>query len=101
MGRAPVLKGAAKDGIFTPLVRVVRRVVGKDRFNKAKSKIIAEHTKVIQAFVETSDSPFGCIALQTLFELADENSDGTIDRDELEKALKKLGFYHLKDAQLD
>ena len=26
---------------------------------------------------------------------------GTIDRDELEKALKKLGFYHLSGAQLD
>ena len=30
-----------------------------------------------------------------------QHGDGTVDRDELEKALKKLGFYHLKDAQLD
>mmetsp|Transcript_23680 Transcript_23680/g.71018 ORF Transcript_23680/g.71018 Transcript_23680/m.71018 type:complete len:173 (+) Transcript_23680:215-733(+) len=98
---APVMMGAAKNGLFSPLVRVVRRVVGTDRFNKAKSKIIAEHTKVIQAFVETSDSPFGCIALKKLFEIADENSDGTISREELEKALNKLGFYHLKPAQID
>ena len=27
--------------------------------------------------------------------------DGTVDRDELEKALKKLGFYHLSGAQID
>merc|ERR1719201_3214492 len=93
--------GAAKNGIFTPVVKIARWVVGKDRFKSFRGKVIAEHTKVIQAFVETSDSPFGCIALQKLFELADENNDGTIDREELEKALRKLGFYHLKDAQLD
>ena len=33
--------------------------------------------------------------------MADLDGDGTIDRDELEKALKKLGFYHLSGAQLD
>ena len=27
--------------------------------------------------------------------------DGTVDRDELEKALKKLGFYHLSAGQID
>ena len=27
--------------------------------------------------------------------------DGTVDRDELERALKKLGFYHLSSAQID
>merc|ERR1712100_420043 len=38
---------------------------------------------------------------EKLFEMADLDGDGTIDRDELEKALKKLGFYHLSGAQLD
>ena len=63
--------------------------------------MIGAHTKVIQAFVETSDSPFGCLALQKLFELADVDGSGTIDRDELKVALKELGFTHLKDAQID
>ena len=66
-----------------------------------RGRVIGAHTKVIQAFVDTSDSPFGCLALEKLFEMADLDGDGTIDRDELEKALKKLGFYHLSGAQLD
>ena len=40
----------------------------------------------------------GLDALQKLFEIADENHDGSISREELENALKKLGFSHLKDA---
>ena len=65
------------------------------------AQVIGAHTKVIQAFVDTSDSPFGCLALEKLFELADLDGDGTVDRDELERALKKLGFYHLSAKQID
>ena len=65
------------------------------------AQVIGAHTRVIQAFVDTSDSPFGCLALEKLFELADLDGDGTVDRDELERALKKLGFYHLSSAQID
>ena len=54
--------------------------------------MISEHTKVIQAFVETSDSPFGCLALKKLFELADVDQSGSVDREELKAAL-------LKDAE--
>merc|ERR1712196_719282 len=56
---------------------------------------------VIQAFVDTADSPFGCMALEKLFEIADVDGSGTIDRTELELALKKLGFSHLTEAQID
>ena len=95
------MMGKGKDGIFSPVVKLTKRLVGEKRFLPFRAKVIAAHTKVIQAFVETSDSPFGCIALEKLFELADENNDGTISREELEKALKKLGFSHLKGAQID
>ena len=93
--------GGAKDGIFTPLVKLTSRIVGKDRFLKLRANVIAEHTKVIQAFVETSDSPFGSLALKRLFELADMDGNGTIDKEELKTALYKLGFSHLKDKQID
>ena len=96
-----VMMGGAKNGIFTPVVRLAKRLVGKERFLSFRGRVIGAHTKVIQAFVDTSDSPFGCLALEKLFEMADLDGDGTIDRDELEKALKKLGFYHLSGAQLD
>ena len=98
---AAVLMGGAKNGIFSPIVRLAKRIVGKERFLSFRGRVIGAHTKVIQGFVDTSDSPFGCLALQKLFELADLDGNGTIDRDELEKALKKLGFYHLSGAQLD
>jgi hypothetical protein len=98
---APVTMGGAKNGIFTPLVKLGKRIVGGPRFLRFRGRVIGAHTKVIQAFVETSDSPFGCLALQKLFELADVDGSGTIDRDELKVALKKLGFTHLKDAQID
>ena len=93
--RAPastvVMMGTAKNGIFSPIVRLAKRLVGKERFLSFRGRVIGAHTKVIQAFVDTSDSPFGCLALEKLFELADLDGDGTVDRDELERALKKLG----------
>ena len=98
---AAVLMGGAKNGIFSPIVRLAKRIVGKERFLSFRGRVIGAHTKVIQAFVDTSDSPFGCLALEKLFELADLDGDGTVDRDELERALKKLGFYHLSSAQID
>ena len=99
--QAAVMMGTAKNGIFSPIVRLAKRIVGKERFLSFRGRVIGAHTKVIQAFVDTSDSPFGCLALEKLFELADLDGDGTVDRDELEKALKKLGFYHLSAGQID
>ena len=96
-----VMMGTAKNGIFSPIVRLAKRLVGKERFLSFRGRVIGAHTKVIQAFVDTSDSPFGCLALEKLFELADLDGDGTVDRDELERALKKLGFYHLSAGQID
>ena len=99
--RSAVTMGAAQDGIFTPLVKLTKNIVGKERFLPFRAKVIAEHTKVIQAFVETSDSPMGCMALKKLFELADVDGSGAVDREELKAALLKLGFDHLGDKQID
>ncbi len=93
--------GTAKNGIFTPLVKLTKWAVGEDRFLSFRARVIGEHTKVIQAFVDTADTPFGCIALEKLFDIADVDGSGTIDRAELELALKKLGFTHLTESQID
>jgi len=93
--------GGAKDGPFTPLVKLTKRIVGEKRFLPFRANVIAEHTKVIQAFVDTADSPIGCLALQKLFEMADMDGNGTIDKEELKMALQKLGFTHLSDAQME
>ena len=83
-------------------MRLAKRLVGKERFLSFRGRVIGAHTKVIQAFVDTSDSAVRLlVALEKLFELADLDGDGTVDRDELERALKKLGFYHLSAGQID
>ena len=100
-GSAPVVvMGGAKDGPFSPIVKLTSRIVGKERFLPFRARVIQEHTKVIQAFVETSDSPLGCIALKKLFELADVDQSGAVDREELKAALLKLGFSHLSEKQV-
>lgn len=89
-----------KNGPFTPVVKTVRIVIGDDKFKKLKLKGIGMHSDVIKGFVDTSDSKFGQFVLKQLFAAADKDKNGTIERDELEAALKRLGFEFLKDGQM-
>jgi hypothetical protein len=57
---------------------------------KLRGKVIAEHSKVIANFVDTSESPFGRIALKRLFEAADADGNGTLDKEEVRAALNAL-----------
>ena len=116
--------GKKKDGPFAPVVRGAKKVLGEERFRKIKGDVIKKHTKVINAFVDTSDTPFGCLALEKLFELADKDKSGAIDREELKDAVRvptralsyrpaplahtrlpaqllSLGFDHLSDSKID
>jgi len=97
----PVMMGKPKNGIFTPVVKLTKRLMGEGRFKSFRADVISQHTKVIQAFVDTSETEFGCLALSKLFELADKDGSGSIDREELENALYTLGFTHLRDEQID
>lgn len=91
----------ARDGIFTPLVRVARGMLGKEDFDSLRGEIITTHTKVIRAFVDTSSSPLGQLTLTALFELADKDGNGVLDRKEFADALNSLGFSHLTEKQID
>ena len=66
-----------------------------------RGDVIAAHSKVISAFVDTSESPFGQIVLSKMFEAADKDGNGTLDREEIKEALHALGFKFIKDKQLD
>merc|ERR1711907_511849 len=94
-------KRVASQGIFAPLVKGTKRVMGDKELNKLRAQVIAEHTKVITAFVDTSDSPFGQIALRRLFDAADRDKNGTLDREEIRDALHALGFTFIENKQLD
>jgi len=93
------MRAAAKDGPFSPVVKLVRKVIGKDRFQKVKGEAIKAHGNVIAQFVDTSDSPFGKLALRKLFEAADVDKSGQLDREEIKVALKKLGFEWMDDEK--
>mmetsp|Transcript_43539 Transcript_43539/g.114438 ORF Transcript_43539/g.114438 Transcript_43539/m.114438 type:complete len:195 (-) Transcript_43539:288-872(-) len=91
----------APTGPFAPLVRGAKSVMGEKELNALRGDIIAKHSKVISAFVDTSESPFGQLVLKRMFEAADKDGNGTLDREEIREALKALGFSFVKDKQLD
>lgn len=99
---APKKQPAKKDaeGIFAPAVLLTKDIVGAPKLNKLRGKIIGMHSEVIGKFTETAQTEFGNQVLKVLFTLADKNGDGTIDEEELNDALKALGFDFLKEKQV-
>eukprot|EP00316_Scyphosphaera_apsteinii_P012661 CAMPEP_0119317968 /NCGR_PEP_ID=MMETSP1333-20130426/45094_1 /TAXON_ID=418940 /ORGANISM="Scyphosphaera apsteinii, Strain RCC1455" /LENGTH=219 /DNA_ID=CAMNT_0007324053 /DNA_START=161 /DNA_END=820 /DNA_ORIENTATION=+ len=88
-------------GIFAPLVLGTKRLMGEKELNKLRAEVIAKHTKVINAFVDTSESRFGQLVLKRMFAAADKDGNGTLDREEIRSALNDLGFTFIEDKQLD
>jgi len=91
----------ATQGIFAPLVVGAKGVMGTKELNNLRADVIAKHTKVISAFVDTSESPFGQLVLSRMFEAADKDGNGTLDREEVRDALHALGFTFIEDKLLD
>ncbi|KAL7581789.1 hypothetical protein ACA910_022319 [Epithemia clementina (nom. ined.)] len=91
---------AHKDGIFSPVVRLFKKVLGDDRLNEVRAKAIAYHSDTIKSFVSTADSRLGLVALKALFMVADKNKNGQIEEEELKDALLRLGFKWLKEKQV-
>merc|ERR1719274_313715 len=92
---------AASAGLFAPLVVGAKAVMGQAELIKLRGEVIAQHSKVISSFVDTSDSPFGQIVLKQMFEAADKDRNGTLDRKEIRDALHALGFEFVQEKQLD
>lgn len=90
----------APQGVFAPLVVSAKSIAGEKEINKLRGQVIAEHTKVISALVDTSESPFGQIVLKQMFEAADKDGNGTLDKEEVREALHALGFTFVEDKQL-
>jgi hypothetical protein len=94
-------KTIVQEGIFAPAVKLTAQVMGRKELNAFRASVIAQHTKVISAFVDTSESRFGQIALKSLFEAADKDGNGTLDKEEVKDALQALGFTFVADKQVD
>jgi hypothetical protein len=95
-GKRPVVA----QGIFAPAVLGAKKIMGTKELNKLRADVIAQHTKVINAFVDTSESPFGQIVLRKLFEAADKDDSGGLDKQEIQDALNALGFTFMKDKEI-
>lgn len=100
-GKVRPTRIAAPIGIFAPAVKGAKVVMGEKNLNKLRGEAIAAHSKVISAFVDTSESQFGQLVLSRMFEAADKDGNGTLDREEIKDALHALGFTFVKDKQLD
>ena len=70
-------KPVVQEGVFAPAVKLTAQVMGRKELNAFRASVIAEHTKVISAFVDTSESEFGQIVLKQLFEAACVNRPRT------------------------
>jgi hypothetical protein len=99
--KAQPQKNIVQEGIFAPAVKLTAQAMGRKELNAFRAKVIAEHTKVISAFVDTSESAFGQIVLKSLFEAADKDGNGTLDKEEVKEALNAMGFKFIQDKQVD
>merc|ERR1712238_423462 len=97
----PLEEMGADEGLFAPAVLLTKDVFGTPKLNALRAKIIKEHTNVIGKLTETSDSVFGETVLKLLFELADKDGNGTIDEEELNRALNALGCGFIPEKQVN
>merc|ERR1719231_1969725 len=90
-----------REGIFAPGVLAAKAVLGEQQLKELRASVIAKHSKVIANFVDTSESKFGQLVLRRMFEYADKDGNGTLDKEEVKEALLDLGFDFLDQKQVD
>jgi len=99
--KKPTKRKPTATGLFAPAVVAAKDVMGAKELNKLRADIIKKHTKVISSFVDTSESKFGQIVLKRMFDAADKDDSGTLDREEIKEALAALGFDFLTEKDMD
>jgi hypothetical protein len=89
-----------KEGLFSPVVYVAKEVLGETELNRLRGNVISMHSDVIKNFVSTAETGFGNQVLRALYTKTDVDGNGKIEMNELEKALKTLGFTWLQEKQI-
>eukprot|EP00929_Paragymnodinium_shiwhaense_P012202 TRINITY_DN11895_c0_g1_i7.p2 TRINITY_DN11895_c0_g1~~TRINITY_DN11895_c0_g1_i7.p2 ORF type:complete len:122 (+),score=55.08 TRINITY_DN11895_c0_g1_i7:217-582(+) len=75
--------------------------MGDETLNSIRSYLIKLHGDAQAAVIETHPTEFGQATMTWLFEQADTDGNGTIDKQELKDALHRLGFEWMDDARVD
>ena len=94
-------RAAWREGIFAPLVLGAKQAMGEQELKEFRASVIAKHSKVIGKFVDTSESKFGQLVLKRMFEYADKDGNGTLDKEEVKSALLDLGFDFMNEKQIE
>merc|ERR1719375_1706426 len=94
-------RAAWQEGLVAPAVLGAKKVMGEQQLKEFRASVIAKHSKVIGQFVDTSESDFGQIVLKRMFDYADKDGNGTLDKEEVKGALLDLGFDFLDEKQVD
>jgi len=89
-----------KEGLFSPVVYISKMLLGESKLNKLRAKVISMHSDTIAGFVDTYETPVGRTVLKQLFEVADTDKSGTVEQNELQAALRALGFEWLEEKQV-
>jgi uncharacterized protein Smg (DUF494 family) len=94
-------RAAWREGLFAPAVIGAKKVMGEQQLKEFRASVIAKHSKVIGNFVDTSESKFGQLVLKRMFEYADKDGNGTLDKEEVRAALLDLGFDFMNEKQIE
>jgi len=93
--------GAAKDGPFTPTVVGFKVLMGEENLNSFRRAMIQLHGDAQAAAIDTHDTSYGQAIMEWLFNEADADNNGSIDKEELISACKKLGFEWMDAKRAD
>jgi len=93
--------GVAKDGPLTPTVVGFKVLMGDENLNSLRNYFIKLHGDAQAAAIDTHESEMGQALMGWLFDQADKDGNGTIDKEELMEAVKRLGFTWMDDKRVD
>jgi len=93
--------GKAKDGPFTPTVVGFKVLMGEENLNSFRNAMIKLHGEAQAAAIDTHESGTGQAIMEWLFNEADADGNGTIDKEELVAACQRLGFEWMDDKRAE
>jgi len=89
----------AMDGPFTNAVVGMKVIMGEENLNSLRNYFIKLHGNAQEVAIDSHESSFGQTMMGWLFEQADVDKNGTIDKEELLAACQKLGFSWMDEAR--